>query len=84
MPINDANDAGGVRVIVMIEEHLLEDAHGTWEIGVTRTIPVRHQLRRRRNYCMQLTATGLSRDQAGSVEVGCAMPRQNLASKLLA
>jgi hypothetical protein len=35
-------------------------------------------------YCMQLTATGLSRGHAGLVEVGCAMSRQNLLRKLLA
>jgi hypothetical protein len=32
-------------------------------------------------YCMQLTATGFRRDHAGSSDFGCAMPRQNLASK---
>ena len=38
----------------------------------------------RLSYCMQPTAPGLSRDQAGSVERGCAMPYQNFSLKLLA
>src|SRR6185437_1002189 len=34
-------------------------------------------------YCMQLTATGFRRGHAGSSDLGCAIPRQNLASKFL-